>query len=297
MTAMPRNAPLPLGTAAVLPHVHGPTAMGGAAGAEAQTSWHCTRQRGVVVAATAHGAVGAAAEGTAPPWGEGGGYGMGERMWSTAGTTRGGAGHLGLTRTETQRGRLRMACGRRCVDSKNSQTTPATTSTTPYTPTTGLRERGNDTSRSTGRSGRQNAATRRNMRREERVTVQGPPKKQQPDGMSHRGGGGGVCDRLGEGGLWAWVGGGGGVLQPSPIGPGGASGTWGTGPAVRYGPKMSPTVKRRALGAHGAGPLHGRGGGGGGPERGPGDRPLSGWPALLPPPHCHACALPKGDGP
>ena len=30
------------------------------------------------------------------------------------------------------------------------------------------------------------------MRREERVTVQGPVKKQQPDGMSHRGGGGGV---------------------------------------------------------------------------------------------------------
>ena len=55
---------------------------------------------------------------------------------------------------------------------------------------TGLRERGNDTSRSTGRSGRQNAATRRNMRRDERVTVQGPVKKQQPDGMSHRGGGG-----------------------------------------------------------------------------------------------------------
>ena len=52
--------------------------------------------------------------------------------------------------------------------------------------TTGLRERGNDTSRSTGRSGRQNAATRRNMRREERVTVQGPVKEQQPDGMSQR---------------------------------------------------------------------------------------------------------------
>ena len=95
------------------------------------------------------------------------------------------------------------------VDSKNSQTTPATTSTTPNTPTTGrrwrtngtachirhspstpttgLRERGNDTSRSTGRSGRQKAATRHNMRREERVTVQGPVKKQQPDGMSHGG--------------------------------------------------------------------------------------------------------------
>ena len=52
---------------------------------------------------------------------------------------------------------------------------------------TGLRERGNDTSKSTGRSGRQKAATRRNMRREERVTVQGPVKEQQPEGMSHRG--------------------------------------------------------------------------------------------------------------
>ena len=40
-----------------------------------------------------------------------------------------------------------------------------------------------DTSESTGRSGRQNAATRRNMRRDERVTVQGPVKEQQPDGM------------------------------------------------------------------------------------------------------------------
>ena len=51
----------------------------------------------------------------------------------------------------------------------------------PGTPTTGLREHGNDTSKSTGRSGRQNAATRRNMRREERGTAQGPIKKQQPD--------------------------------------------------------------------------------------------------------------------
>ena len=63
----------------------------------------------------------------------------------------------------------------------------------PSTPTTGLRERGNDTSKSTGRSGRQNAATRRNLRREERVTVQGPVKEQQPDGMSH----GGLACRLG----------------------------------------------------------------------------------------------------
>ena len=52
----------------------------------------------------------------------------------------------------------------------------------------GRGKRGNDTSRSTGRSGRQNAATGRNMRRAERATVQGPVKEQQPDGMSHGGG-------------------------------------------------------------------------------------------------------------
>ena len=45
-------------------------------------------------------------------------------IWWTAGTTCGGTGHL--THTETQRGRLRTACGQRRVD---SQTTPATTST------------------------------------------------------------------------------------------------------------------------------------------------------------------------
>ena len=48
-------------------------------------------------------------------------------IWWTARTARGGTGHL--SRTETQRGRLWTACGQRCVDSKNSQTTPATTST------------------------------------------------------------------------------------------------------------------------------------------------------------------------
>ena len=71
----------------------------------------------------------------------------------------------------------------------------------PGTPTTGLRERGNDTGRSTGRSGRQNAATRRNMRREERVTDQGPVKEPQPDGMSHEGGGGGGAPTGASGGL------------------------------------------------------------------------------------------------
>ena len=38
-------------------------------------------------------------------------------------------GHRGGGLTEIQRGRLWRACGQRCVDSKNSQTTPATTST------------------------------------------------------------------------------------------------------------------------------------------------------------------------
>ena len=87
-------------------------------------------------------------------------------------------------------------------DPRNNQHNPSTPTTgrryrtngtcchiqhSPSTPTTGLRECGNDTSRSTGHSGRQKTATRRNMRREERVTVQGPVKKQQPDGMSHKG--------------------------------------------------------------------------------------------------------------
>ena len=50
-------------------------------------------------------------------------------IWWTAGTAHGGTGHLGLMHSETQRGRLWTACGQRRVDSKNSQTTPATTST------------------------------------------------------------------------------------------------------------------------------------------------------------------------
>ena len=38
-------------------------------------------------------------------------------------------GTWALTHTETQRGRPRTACGQRCVDGENSQTTPPTTST------------------------------------------------------------------------------------------------------------------------------------------------------------------------
>ena len=50
-------------------------------------------------------------------------------IWWTARTARGGTGHLGLTHTETQRSGLWTACGQRRMDSKHSQTTPATTST------------------------------------------------------------------------------------------------------------------------------------------------------------------------
>ena len=51
-------------------------------------------------------------------------------IWWTVGTARGGTGHLGLTHAETRQGRLWTAYRQRRVDGKNSQTTPATTSTT-----------------------------------------------------------------------------------------------------------------------------------------------------------------------
>ena len=79
--------------------------------------------------------------------------------------------------------------------------TPCHIQHSPNTPTTGLRERGNDTSKSTGRSGRQKATTGRNLRREERVTVQGPVKTQKPDGMSHRGVKTSSCCVW----IWTWV--------------------------------------------------------------------------------------------
>ena len=48
--------------------------------------------------------------------------------------------------------------------------------------------------RNTGRSGRQNAATRRSARREERVTVQGPRKETATRRNVARGGGRGVFE-------------------------------------------------------------------------------------------------------
>ena len=125
------------------------------------------------------------------------------------GTARGRTGHPGLTHMETQRGRLWTACGQRHVDGKNSQTTPATTSTTSIRQLLGAADTqtAHHATSSTAPThqllGSANAETtparalaaaadrkqrkRRNMRREEQVTVQGPVKKQ-PDGMSHRGG-------------------------------------------------------------------------------------------------------------
>ena len=82
--------------------------------------------------------------------------------------------------------------------------------TTPSTPTLGPRQCEPDTSGITGPSGRQNTVPRRNMQREDRVTVQGPVKRQQPDGMSDGGGGGGLrC-------ACAWRGRSGGRPPPPP---------------------------------------------------------------------------------
>ena len=71
---------------------------------------------------------------------------------------------------------------RRGVGSENRESTPAPTSTTP------VRQRLGSANAETTAAGTQaaaNAATPRNMRREERATVQSPVKKRQPDGMSH----------------------------------------------------------------------------------------------------------------
>ena len=76
------------------------------------------------------------------------------------------------------------------MGSKNRKTTPATTSTTPQCANHwAVLTRKRHHKRNTGRSGRQNALTRRSMRRDEQVTVQGPVETPQPDGMSHGAGG------------------------------------------------------------------------------------------------------------
>ena len=81
---------------------------------------------------------------------------------------------------------------RQLLGAADAQTAhPATSSTAPAHQPLGSANAETTPARAPGHSGRQNAATRRNMRREERVTVQGPVKEQRPDGMAHRGGGGG----------------------------------------------------------------------------------------------------------
>ena len=72
---------------------------------------------------------------------------------------------------------------------QNRKLTLATASTTPNPPTTGPRYRGNDTTRGTGHSGRQNALMPRSTRRGERVTAQGPYRNCNPS-ECHTGGGG-----------------------------------------------------------------------------------------------------------
>ena len=116
-------------------------------------------------------------------------------IWWTAGTARGGTGHLGLTHTETQRGRLWTACGPRRVGSKNSQTTPATHKR--HIPPHSAQPQ--HTNYGAPRTRKRHQQEHRPQRPTERsdptqhakgrtVTVQGPVKEQQPDGMSHRGG-------------------------------------------------------------------------------------------------------------
>ena len=70
---------------------------------------------------------------------------------------------------------------RQLLGPANAQTAPATSSTAPAHQPLG------SANAETTPAGAPAAATRRNMRREERVTVQGPEKKQRPDGMAHGG--------------------------------------------------------------------------------------------------------------
>ena len=157
------------------------------------------------------------------------------------------------------------------------------------------------------------------MRREERVAVQGPVKEQQPDGMSHRGGGGGKYRKLNpEEGIFMEsldilrvrhggcpTGGAGGRALTAP-------GAWGTGGG--RGDRIRMPRGRRSFGGAGrsharsgltgAG-AHGRGSGGGRhiptTRLGPGHghvRRLCGAPHTPRHPHtpthaCHGCRDPR----
>ena len=144
-----------------------------------------------------------------PLWESGRGWigGGGGRTYGEWRTARGGTGHLG--RTETQRGRLWTACGQRCVGSKNSQTTPATTSTSSIGQLLGAADAqtAHHTTSSTAPAhqprGSANAERHQQEHRPQRPTESSDPTQHakgrtgdcpgprkeatQPDGLSHRG--------------------------------------------------------------------------------------------------------------
>ena len=101
---------------------------GGATPAQPASGGGCLPQPRWAVCATGAGAH----QGQASREGE-------KDIWWTAGTMRRGTGHLGLTHTETQQGRLWTACGQRHVDSKNSQTTRQQPAHPQFSPTIGRR--------------------------------------------------------------------------------------------------------------------------------------------------------------
>ena len=80
------------------------------------------------------------------------------------------------------------------MGSKHGETTPAPTGITSSTPSPGPLHRGNDTTRHTGRSGPQSAATRRNMRRDGTGDCPGPRKETATRRKATQGGG--VCSQV-----------------------------------------------------------------------------------------------------
>ena len=107
-----------------------------------------------------------------------------------------------VSHTETQQGRLWTACGQRRVDSKNSQTTPATTSTSLIHQLLGAADAQTAQPQHTNywapRTRKRHQREHRPQRPTERSDPMqhvkgrtgdcpGPVKEHQPDGMSHRG--------------------------------------------------------------------------------------------------------------
>ena len=107
-------------------------------------------------------------------------------MVGREGTSDGGAGHLGFKHTETQRGRLWTACGQRRVDSKNSQTTPATTSTSSIRQLLGA---GDAQTAHPATSSPAVAHQPLGSANAQTTPAAAADRTQRPDGMSHGGGG------------------------------------------------------------------------------------------------------------